>query len=313
MPLRHRFLFWTLCLILAVTGYACDSDNNNGGGVQGPPVASLTITPNNPLPGEAVTIDASLSTDNGNIARYDIVIRDINGRIIQSFSGDNPTITLTFAAGAYSASVLLVDNDGNTTALTINFVVSNCGGAPVLDSTALTSGVEGVAYDFQIPVSGGVAPINVSLQPNGELPPGLSLASDGRITGTLLVPSAGTYLIPVIIEDSCDVAPRKFNATLTLTVIPATAGCDPLAITTTSLPAGNVNVPYNFTLTSSGGRLPVTFSLSGGTLPPGLNLLDNVISGTPTTASIYPFVLQAADSCPAGVQTRIQSYSLVVF
>ncbi|HYE79863.1 MAG TPA: Ig domain-containing protein, partial [bacterium] len=301
MPLRHRLLFWTLCLILAATGYACDGDGDDGaGGGTGAPFASLTVTPSDPLPGETVTIDASGSTDNGGIARYDIVIRDVAGRTVASFSGRNPTISLPFQAGAYSASVLVVDNEGNASGQTVNFVVSTCGAGPSLVSAALPTGVEGSAYDAELVFEGGVAPITVSLQPGARLPAGLTLSSSGRLSGTLALPSAGTYLIPITIEDNCDVAKRRRNITLSLLVIPATAGCEPLQFTTASLPAGNVGQPYSITLTTSGGRQPITFSVAGGSLPPGLGLFGNVISGTPTVASIFPVVLQATDACPVG-------------
>ena len=43
----------------------------------------------------------------------------------------------------------------------------------------------------------------------------------------------------------------------------------PLAITTTSLPNGVVNMAYSATLTASGGTLPYTWSIASGSLPSG--------------------------------------------
>lgn len=67
-------------------------------------------------------------------------------------------------------------------------------------------------------------------------------------------------------------------------------------ITTTSLPDGVVGTAYNQSLAASGGELPLTWSLSTGTLPSGLSLsTSGVISGTPTTAGTGSFTVQVAD------------------
>ena len=88
----------------------------------------------------------------------------------------------------------------------------------------------------------------------------------------------------------------------TLTIQPA-----PLAITTASLPSGTVSTIYTTTLAASGGITPYTWSLAGGTLPPGLTLSSTgVITGTPTTAGTSNFTVRATDaSVPAQTATRL--------
>jgi predicted extracellular nuclease len=78
--------------------------------------------------------------------------------------------------------------------------------------------------------------------------------------------------------------PRNTASTLN----PCFAG---LSITNTSpLAAGTVGSPYTVTFTASGGTgTGYTFSQTGGTLPPGLNLVGAVLSGTPTTTAGSPF------------------------
>ena len=60
----------------------------------------------------------------------------------------------------------------------------------------------------------------------------------------------------------------------------------PLTITVSSLPDGQVGAVYSATLTATGGTLPYSWSVSGGTLPAGLTLNSSTgaITGTPTQA-----------------------------
>jgi hypothetical protein len=87
-----------------------------------------------------------------------------------------------------------------------------------------------------------------------------------------------------------------------------------LAVTTTSLPNGQINVPYSATLAASGGTIPYTWSLISGTLPAGLSLNSSsgVISGTPTvTVSSASLTFQVSDSSnPASTKPVILSLTI---
>jgi hypothetical protein len=69
-------------------------------------------------------------------------------------------------------------------------------------------------------------------------------------------------------------------------------------ITTTSLPGGALNQPYSQTLASTGGLLPLTWSIASGALPPPLTLdgTTGVISGTPASTGNFAFVVLATDA-----------------
>jgi hypothetical protein len=69
-----------------------------------------------------------------------------------------------------------------------------------------------------------------------------------------------------------------------------------IVISPTSLPAGQVGVAYNQTLSASGGATPYVFSITGGTVPAGLSLTNGVLSGTPTATSSSFFTITAIDS-----------------
>ena len=86
------------------------------------------------------------------------------------------------------------------------------------------------------------------------------------------------------------VAPKNFDA---LGSPPATR---PLAIVTTSLPAGVLRTPYSATLHAIGGTSPYSWSLASGKLPPGLILRTaGSLSGTPTEAGTRTFTVRVTD------------------
>ena len=82
-------------------------------------------------------------------------------------------------------------------------------------------------------------------------------------------------------------------------------------ITTTTLLPGTVNQAYNQPMAATGGTAPLTWSISAGTLPAGLNLdaTTGVISGTPTATGTSPFTVQVQD---AGGNPDTQDLSIVI-
>jgi hypothetical protein len=91
-----------------------------------------------------------------------------------------------------------------------------------------------------------------------------------------------------------------------LTVKLAAAGGS-LQMATASLPGGQIGTAYQVLLAASGGTAPYTWSLSSGSLPPGLTLSATTVSGTPTAAGASSFVLYVTDSSTPIAQTAKQS------
>jgi Putative Ig domain/IPT/TIG domain len=62
-------------------------------------------------------------------------------------------------------------------------------------------------------------------------------------------------------------------------------------------PGGEVGVAYSDQLTVTGGTSPFTWSVSAGTLPPGVTLgaSTGLLSGTPTAAGSYSFTVEVTD------------------
>ncbi len=150
--------------------------------------------------------------------------------------------------------------------------------------------------------TGGVPPLAWSIQ--GTLPKGITInATTGEITGAPI--NTGAFDFTVKVTD----AKRKSvstNASIRIT-------SDPLSITTSSLPSAKAGVPFNTEITSSGGILPVNFSLkSGDNLPPGLTLGKGRILGTPSAAGSFTFTITAEDSNTASKSKNEQTYSLEI-
>jgi uncharacterized protein YjdB len=92
-----------------------------------------------------------------------------------------------------------------------------------------------------------------------------------------------------------------------------TAQTAPLALITTSVPGGTVNMAYSATLTASGGTLPYAWAIDSGSLPPGLSLntASGAIAGTPTVTGTNTFTVRVYDS-GTSVQTAARQFSLTI-
>lgn len=181
-------------------------------------------------------------------------------------------------AGNFTFTVQVQDAQGATTGTSITLAV--LGFAPVSLAPASTTS----AYSATLGAIGGIKPYVFTAQ---GLPDGLSLSGSGILSGT--PKKSGSYPFTVQLADSGGV---MLSQSLTLVV------AAPANLTvSTSLSAGIVNTPYSDTLIANGGAGPYTWSIIGGTLPPGLSASSSgTISGTPTQAGTFSFTAQATDT-----------------
>jgi Putative Ig domain len=177
---------------------------------------------------------------------------------------------------------------------------------PVITTTTLSSATLNQAYSQPITATGGVPPLSWTIA-SGSLPAGLSLASSTTDTVNVVgkPTTSGNSTFTVKVTDATGAS----STSGPLNIVVST-----LAFTTTSpLPSGTVGMVYpNVQFAATGGTGTDTFALAAGSsLPPGLNLVNGLLSGTPTTAGTFNFGVTVTDSgTPPAVIT--QTFTLVV-
>src|SRR5208283_1929151 len=114
----------------------------------------------------------------------------------------------------------------------------------------------------------------------------------------------GTYPFTAQVVDSQS-TPANASTSVSITV---NSTLTQLTITTSSLPSGTQNLTYSAMLAASGGVTPYTWSISTGSLPPGLTLNGNTgaITGTPSGGGTSNFTVKVTDSEQPSVSVNAQ-------
>jgi hypothetical protein len=206
------------------------------------------------------------------------------------------------AAGTSSFTVQVQDAGGvsDQQALSITINQPAPPPSPSITTTSLSAGTIGQAYSQTLQATGGTGGLTWSIV-TGTLPLGLNLnQTTGVISGTPIIP-ADTSRFTVRVADAAGQDDTQ-GLSITINLL------NPPNITTTTLSGGIVGQPYNQTLQATGGFGTLTWSLSGGSLPPMLSLSPaGVISGTPTSAGTSNFTVTVTDTLN---QSDTQSLSI---
>lgn len=214
-----------------------------------------------------------------------------------TLNGDGSVTGTAQEAGDFSFTVTATDAHGCTGSH--SYTISIVCPAITLDDT-LADGVAGTAYSGVIIASGGTPGYFYALT-GGSLPTGLTLDTDGSITGTPTATGAFTFTVTATDAYGC----TGINSSYSVTI-----ACPTITLDDT-LPDGTVGTAYTgHSIQATGGTAPYTYAPTGSLLPTGLTLnADGTITGTPTATGTFAFVVTATD---ANGCTGTASYSITI-
>lgn len=180
-------------------------------------------------------------------------------------------------SGTSNAGTSSLTVSGNAVVDTRNSQIMAQNKETVVQVGAGSDGNGGIVFNGKSGTVYGDVTLDESLTINEDetltVPDGSSLNTNGNLTNNGTIINKGTLTGDV--GGSGTVTPK---------------------ITTDSLPNGTVDAEYKQTLTAD-GTAPITWSVTGGSLPDGLSLSeDGVLSGTPTTADTYNFTVTATNN-----------------
>ncbi|MEO8359959.1 MAG: IPTL-CTERM sorting domain-containing protein [Vicinamibacteria bacterium] len=203
--------------------------------------------------------------------------------------------SVTIGSGASLVGRAIANNGAVTLSGAGPNAVGGCATAVVpvcplitISPISLVAGTAGVPYNQMLMASGGSSPYVFGLTA-GSLPAGLTLSTGGTVSGTPAGAGSSTFTIRATDFNAC-VADMAYM----LAVAPL--GCT-VTVSPVTLPNGTKGVPYTQTLTASGGVAPYAFTVVAGSLPAGLTLAGDVLSGTPTAGSTFTIRATAANGC----------------
>ena len=304
-----RFVAFALACVVAVFAAGCGggSGSNSKITVQIIPGSTQSIDT-----GQSLMFSATLANDTANKGvTWQFTGSTCSGAGCGTLAMATPSSVLYTAPSGISTTlsvslqaVAVVDKNATAT-VPINVVL-----APKFGAALPPNGANGVPYNFLIPVTGGVAPLTVTLA-SGTLPAGITLNTSGALVGR---PTGGntTSTFTVQVADDGNPPIKVLSPQYTVTISPA-----PLLSITSSgaLLGATVNTAYATSIITTGGVPPFTWSKLSGNLPPGLSLntTSGQISGTPTTPGVFSFTPQVVDSSiPPQTATTLAPLSISV-
>lgn len=176
--------------------------------------------------------------------------------------------------------------------------------APItLSPSTLPNGTVGIAYSQAITPSGGTGPYTCDVTV-GSIPAGTTQTGTGNCTISGIPTTATSYGFTMTATDSLG---NSGGLSYSVTIAPPT-----IIIAPNVMPTGIQGTLYAQSLGASGGIFPYTYSLTVGSLPPGLFInfpTIGVISGTPTSTGTTNFTVTAVDSHG---NTGTQAYSITI-
>ena len=164
---------------------------------------------------------------------------------------------------------------------------------PVMISPGQTppAGVRGTPYSFAFTATGGYLPLSWTVTA-GTLPPGVTLNPDATLSGTPTAAGSTPFAFTVTVTDSS--TPTRATNSVAYAI---TISEPPLpSINNTPPPTATVGSPYSFQFAASDGLAPLVWTPPTAPMGGLAVSLDGILSGTPSTAGIFPITLTVKDA-----------------
>lgn len=169
-----------------------------------------------------------------------------------------------------------------------------------LSPAELPSGDYDVKYpSVQMVANGGSEPYEFIVA--GGLPPGLTLSSNGLLSGVPVKEGAFAFTVGVIDKDDF-----KGKRNYSISILASETSTPPqtavpvnvqISLSPAEVPGGSYDATYsNVQFVANGGTGPYTYKISSGRLPAGLTMTPGgLLSGIPVEDGAFPFTVSALD------------------
>jgi hypothetical protein len=278
---------------------------------------SITYTLPVPALPSAPSIGAAIAGDGSATISFSAPTSDGNSPITGYVATATPTDGGTPITSAATAAPFTLTGLTNRTTYTVTVAAINSVGTGPASASSnsfmpvapmeITTPSQLPDFPINKPVSmvlnatGGTGVFSWSVLPGDSLPAGLTLGADGTIYGTPTTAVTDQVFSVRVVDGSGDAAIKAMVESIVVTRTPP-------AVTGTPSTA-SVGEGYRYAFTRTGNPLPVV-AMSSGALPDGLSLSSaGVLSGTPTRAGTFTFVLSASNGVLPAASLRV---SLVV-
>ncbi len=281
---------------LLLTALAACGGGGSDSGPPPPPVNSPVVVSASPTPPAGVVTNPyagfSFSASGGSPPfTWAITSGTLPGGL--TLASDGTLSGTPTSVGSFAFTVTATDSAQTPGTGAQPFSVTINAPEPLLISPGQTppAGVHGTSYGFAFTATGGYFPLSWTLTA-GTLPPGLALNSDGSLSGTPTKASSTPFAFTVTVTDSSTPTRATNSVAYAITI----SEPPPPSINNTPPPTATVGSPYSFPFTASDGLAPLVWTPPTAPMGGLAVSLDGILSGTPSTAGIFPITLTVKDA-----------------